>query len=185
MAYIKSRQEYEEMYKRSVEDPNGGQLASGRQHAAASALASARAVHAHAAATPGPPCWPPSRIHLPASAGFWRDIAVRDFHWRVDPDQEHFSSNFDLRKVRRVDFLRFPPFSGCDAVASSKNKLTCVAGGTGSADSAGACAWAPAAAQPCVAGAAGRRHPFAGALGGPARHHYSSLTVHSQQCKLL
>ena len=63
----------------------------------------------------------------PASAGFWRDIAVRDFHWHVEPDQEHFSSNFDLRKARRVDQLKFPPFSGCDAVASSKNKLTCVA----------------------------------------------------------
>ncbi|KAL4419772.1 hypothetical protein ABPG75_006870 [Micractinium tetrahymenae] len=54
MAYIKSRAEYEEMYKRSVEDPNG----------------------------------------------FWRDIAVRDFYWQTEPDQEHFASNFDIRKGR-------------------------------------------------------------------------------------
>ncbi len=33
--------------------------------------------------------------------GFWREIAVRDFHWAREPAQEHTSSNFDIRKVGR------------------------------------------------------------------------------------
>lgn len=54
MAYVKSRAEYEKMYKRSVEDPNG----------------------------------------------FWRDLAVSDYAWQAEPDQQHMSYNFDVRKVR-------------------------------------------------------------------------------------
>ncbi|GAB4816679.1 hypothetical protein N2152v2_003725 [Parachlorella kessleri] len=52
--YIKSREEYEALYKRSLEDPNG----------------------------------------------FWRDVAVKDFHWETEPDQEHMAFNFDVRKGR-------------------------------------------------------------------------------------
>lgn len=52
-AWIKSREEYEVMYKRSIEDPNG----------------------------------------------FWREIAVKDYYWETEPDQEHCAWNFDVNKV--------------------------------------------------------------------------------------
>ena len=30
-------------------------------------------------------------------AGFWRDLAIENFHWETPPAENHFSSNFDVR----------------------------------------------------------------------------------------
>ena len=51
-AWVKDLQEYQAMYKRSIDDPNG----------------------------------------------FWRDVAVEHFFWETEPDLEHVSFNFDVRK---------------------------------------------------------------------------------------
>ena len=31
-------------------------------------------------------------------AGFWRDIAVANFHWHTEPDVDHHAHNFDISK---------------------------------------------------------------------------------------
>lgn len=55
-AHIHNHREYDEMYKRSIEDPNG----------------------------------------------FWREIAMKEFHWETPVPEQHHNYNFDVRKVRCV-----------------------------------------------------------------------------------
>ena len=37
--------------------------------------------------------------HFPTHEGFWRGIALDNFYWQTEPNQEHMAYNFDIRKV--------------------------------------------------------------------------------------
>ena len=44
----------------------------------------------------------PADFHCstPCVQGFWRELALQEFQWQREPDQEHAAWNFDMRKVR-------------------------------------------------------------------------------------
>lgn len=46
------------------------------------------------------PTWRPCAHAAPAVRAARRDVAVKDYYWETEPDQEHISYNFDIRKVR-------------------------------------------------------------------------------------